>query len=176
MEHEHVVSTKYAFDGRAVKLRIDTVKTPSGRQSTREVVEHADCIVAVPIDEYGNILLVRQFRHSIGKTLLELPAGGIDGDETPEEATRRELQEEIGFRPGKLEKLGGFYSAPGFCTEYLHLFVASELSPSRLIASDTKEIEVVKTKVSQIPELIASGQICDAKSVAGLLRYLREKR
>ncbi len=80
MEHEHVVSTKYAFDGRAVKLRIDTVKTPSGRQSTREVVEHADCIVAVPIDEYGNILLVRQFRHAIGKTLLELPAGGIDGD------------------------------------------------------------------------------------------------
>lgn len=175
MAEEKIVSSKHVFRGRAVSLRVDTVELPSGRHTTRETVEHPDCIVVVPVDEEGNVLLVRQFRHPVNRTLLELPAGGIEKSETPEDAVRRELQEEIGYLPGRVESLGGFYSAPGFCTEYLYLYLATELTPSRLVASDTEEIEVVKVPLKKIPDLISSGQICDAKSVAGLLRYLRER-
>jgi len=175
MAEEKIISSKYVFRGRAVSLRVDTVELPSGRHTTRETVEHPDCIVVVPIDEQNNVLLVRQFRHPVNKTLLELPAGGIEEGETPEDAVRRELQEEIGYLPSRVEALGGFYSSPGFCTEYLHLYIATELKPSRLVASDTEEIEVKRVPLNKIPDLISSGQICDAKSVAGLLRYLRER-
>ena len=175
MSKEKKLSSKYVFRGRAVSLRVDTVELPSGRHTTRETVEHPDCIVVVPLDGQGNVLLVRQFRHPVNRTLLELPAGGIEKGETPEDAVRRELQEEIGYLPGRVESLGGFYSAPGFCTEYLYLYLATELTPSRLVASDTEEIEVVKMPLARIPDFISSGQICDGKSVAGLLRYLRER-
>jgi ADP-ribose pyrophosphatase len=175
MFEDKIISSKHVFNGRAVSLRVDTVELPSGRHTTREIVEHPACIVALPIDEQGNVLLVRQFRHPVNKSLLELPAGGIEENETPVDAVRRELQEEIGFLPRKLEALGGFYSSPGFCTEYLYLFIATELTPSRLVASDTDEIEVVPMPLARIPDLIASGEICDSKSVAGLLRYLKEK-
>jgi ADP-ribose pyrophosphatase len=175
MSKEKKLSRKYVFRGRAVSLRVDTVELPSGRHTTRETVEHPDCIVVVPLDGQGNVLLVRQFRHPIKKTLLELPAGGIEAGETPEDGVRRELQEEIGYLPGRVEALGGFYSSPGFCTEYLYLYLATELTPSRLMASDTEEIEVERVPLSLIPDLISGGQICDAKSVAGLLRYLGER-
>jgi ADP-ribose pyrophosphatase len=176
MSTEKIVSSKKIFSGRAVSLRVDTVELQTGRQTTREIVEHDECIVAVPIDKENNILLVRQFRYAIGKTLLELPAGGIERNETPEDATRRELQEEIGYLPNKLEALGSFYSSPGFCTEYLYLFVATDLTPSRLIASDTDEIEVVRMPVTRIRDMIAKNEIRDMKSIAGLLRYLQEKK
>ena len=175
MSKEKIVSSKQIFSGRAVSLRVDTVELPSGRQTTREIVDHAECIVAIPIDEKGNVLLVRQFRHPVGKKLLELPAGGIEEKETPEDAVRRELQEEIGYLPNKVKALGGFYSSPGFCTEYLYLYIATNLTPSRLVASDTEKIEVVPMPLADIPDLIASGEICDSKSIAGLLRYLKEK-
>ncbi len=175
MNKEKIVSSKKIFSGRAVSLRVDTVELPTGRQTTREIVEHDECIVAIPIDKEDNILFVRQFRHPIGKTLLELPAGGIEHNETPEDAVRRELQEEIGYLPNKLEALGGFYSSPGFCTEYLYLFIATDLTPNQLVASDTFEIEVVRMPLTRIPDIIAKNEIRDMKSIAGLLRYLQAK-
>ncbi|MBI2852623.1 MAG: NUDIX hydrolase [Chloroflexi bacterium] len=175
MLDEEIVSSRTVYSGRAVKLRVDTVRLPGGRETTREIIEHADCVAVVPFDAEGNVLLVEQFRHATGKTLLEIPAGGIEYGETPEEAVRRELKEEIGFEPQKIERLGGFYAAPGYCTEYLHLFLATELVPSQLHAEDTEEIRVVTMPVNQISEMISSGRICDAKSVAGLLYFLRFK-
>src|SRR5512136_2347803 len=148
-------------------MRVDSVVKPNDKETTREVVEHVDCVVILPIDSKGNILLVRQFRHAVGKELLELPAGSIDPGETPEQAAVRELREETGYRPGKLEKMGGFYAAPGYCTEYLHFFRATQLKKSPLTAEDTDEIELVPTAPADIAELIASGEICDAKTIAG---------
>jgi ADP-ribose pyrophosphatase len=156
-----------------VNLRVDTVQLPDGRQTTREIVEHAECVAVVPVDEDGNVLLVRQFRHAAGKTMLEIPAGGIDSGETPEAAVRREMGEETGFSPRTVERLGGFYSSPGFCTEYLHLFLATDLEANRLQAEDTEGIELVRVRPDRIPELIESRAICDSKSVAGLFTYLR---
>jgi len=169
---EKTLDSKLIFDGRAVRLRVDTVRVPGGRETTREIVEHDDAVAIIAIDADDNVLLVNQFRKPLEKELLEVPAGGIDSGEDAEAAVRRELQEETGYLPGKLERLGGFYSAPGYCTEYLHLYLATELTPSRLYAEDTENIEVVRVPVSQVPALIASGRICDAKSIAGLLAFL----
>ncbi len=171
MAEEKTVSSRYIFKGRAINLRVDTVINANGEETTREIVEHAECIAVVPVNENGEILLVRQFRKPIEKEILEIPAGLIEAGEDPATTAFRELQEEIGFKPGKLERLTGFYSSPGFCTEYLHLFLARDLKPSRLYAEDTAGIEVVAIKPEQIETLIKSGEICDAKSIAGLLYY-----
>ena len=164
---ERVVDTKRVYYGRAIRVRVDGVVKPNGKKTTREVVEHVDCVVILPVDSEGNILLVRQYRHAVDKELLELPAGSIDPGETPEEGASRELREETGYKPGKLERLGGFYAAPGYCTEYLHFFRASQLEKSPLTAEDTDEIEVVAVSPADVPGLVSSGKVCDAKTIAG---------
>ncbi len=176
MSEEKTLSSQQIYDGRAVKLRVDTVRMPSGRETTREIVEHGDCVAIIAIDADDNVLLVSQFRKAVGKELLEIPAGGIEADEDPEATVGRELAEETGYQPGKVEKLGGFYSAPGYCTEYLHLYLATDLTPSQLYAEDTESIRVNRVPIDQIPSLLASGSICDAKSIAGLLTYLEYRK
>jgi ADP-ribose pyrophosphatase len=166
-KRERVLDSQHVYRGRAVHVRVDSVAKPNGKKTTREVVEHVDCVAILPIDSKGNILLVRQFRHPVNKELLELPAGSIDPGETPEEAATRELREETGYKPGKLERLGGFYAAPGYCTEYLHFFRASQLEKSPLTAEDTDEIEVVPVSPADVLGLVASGKVCDAKTIAG---------
>jgi ADP-ribose pyrophosphatase len=172
LKPEKTLSTQQIYQGRAVNIRVDTVEKASGTKTTREVVEHSDCIAVVALDEQGNILLVRQFRHVVDRFLLEIPAGGIDPGEEPVDAVRRELQEEIGYFPHKIDKLVGFYATPGYGTEYLHCFVATNLVPARLVAEDTDDIELVRVSPDEIPRLIASGEICDAKSIAALLMFV----
>ena len=175
MERERTVSSERIYDGRIVKLRVDTVELAGGRTSTREIIEHRGAVVIAALDGEGNVLLVQQFRKPVEQELLELPAGTLDPGEDPESCAWRELQEETGFRAEKLEKLGGFYSAPGFCTEFLHLFLATGLQPSPMDADDDEDIRVVPTQLSVVPSLITAGEIRDAKSVAGLLWVLRER-
>ena len=171
MRLERVLSSQEICHGRAVNLRVDHVEKPGGRRTTREIVEHSDCVAVVAIDDQDNVLLVRQFRHPVGKFLLEIPAGGIEPGEDPVDCARRELQEEIGYLPQKIDDLGGFYTIPGYGTEYLHCYLASNLVLSRLVAEDTDDIELVRVPRAQIPQLIASGEICDAKSIAALLTF-----
>ncbi len=173
---EKTVSSQLIFEGRVVKLRVDTVRTPGGRETTREIVEHSDCVAIIAVDADDNVLLVNQFRKPVEKELLEIPAGGIDSGEDAVAAVRRELQEEAGYLPRKVERLGGFYSAPGYCTEYLYLYLASDLVLSKLQAEDTESISVVRVPVSQVSGLIASGSITDAKSIAGLLTFLEYRK
>ncbi len=173
---EQQLSTIQVYNGPAISLHVDKVRKPNGVITTRDVVEHSDCVAVVPIDDRDQVLLVRQFRYPVDGPLLEVPAGGIEPGEDVVDCVRRELQEEIGYLPDKIEKIGGFYSIPGYGTEYLYVYVARDLKPSRLIAEDTDEIEVVKVPLSQIPDLIYSGKLCDAKSIAALLTYMaREK-
>jgi ADP-ribose pyrophosphatase len=170
---EPTVSSQQIYNGRALSVRIDTVEMPSGRTTTREIVEHRDGVAVVALDEKDNAIMVRQFRKAIERTLLEIPAGGIDEGEQPVDCVRRELQEEIGMLPNKIEKLGGFYLGPGYCSEYLYLYLATDLEPSQLVAEDTESIEVVKVPLSQVSHLIATGEIIDCKSIAGLLRVIQ---
>ncbi len=172
---EKTLSSQLIYEGRVVKLRVDTVQMPGGRETTREIVEHADCVAIIAIDADDNVLLVKQFRKPVEKELLEIPAGGIDPGEDAADCVCRELREETGYLPRKMERIGGFYSAPGYCTEYLYLYLATDLTSSPLHAEDTESIELIRVPISQISSLIASGIICDAKSIAGLLAYLEYK-
>jgi len=176
LAEEKTLSRRLVYDGRAVRLRIDTVRMLSGRETTREIVEHGDCVAIIAVDDEDNILLVNQFRKPVEKRLLEIPAGGIELGEEPVDCVRRELREETGFLPQKLERLGGFYSSPGYCTEYLHLYLATDLIPSPLQAEDSESIRLVRVPLGQIPSLITSGEICDAKSIAGLLAFLEYRK
>jgi len=175
-EPERKLSSQQIYSGRAINVRVDTVEKAGGSRTTREIVEHSDSVAVVVLDEQGSILLVRQYRHAVGKALLEIPAGGIDPGEQPLEAVRRELQEETGYFPRQIDRLGGFFATPGYGTEYLHCFLASDLVPARLVAEDTEDIELVRISVDEIPGLIASGDICDAKSIAALLMFLLIRR
>ena len=172
---EKTLSSQLIYDGRALKLRVDTLQMPSGKETTREVVEHDNCVAIIAIAD-DNVLLVKQFRQAVGKELLEIPAGGIESGEDPVATVRRELQEETGYLPRKVERLGGFYSTPGYCTEYLYLYLATDLIPSQLYAEDTESIKLDKVPISQISSLITSGSICDAKSIAGLLTFLEYRK
>jgi ADP-ribose pyrophosphatase len=175
MPEYRTLSSKYVYQGHNIRLRLDNVQLPSGRETVREVIEHNGAVVIIALDEDKNVLLVSQFRHAAGKELLELPAGGIDPGETPEQTARREMQEETGYNPDKLESMGGFYSAPGYAAEFLHLFLATELMPARLIAEDTEEIKLVRVPLRDAVEMIRTGEIEDAKSIAGLLYYSQFK-
>ena len=172
LKPEKQLSSQQIYKGHAVNMRVDTVEKAGGRKTTRDVVEHSDCIAVVAIDKQDNVLLVRQFRYPVGRFLLEIPAGGIDPGEEPLDSVRRELQEEIGYFPRRIDKLGGFYSIPGYGTEYLHCFLATDLIPGRLVAEDTEDIELIRISPGEIPRLITSGEICDAKSIAALLMFL----
>jgi len=176
LSQEKTKSSQLIYEGRAVKVRVDTVEMPSGRETTREIVAHSDCVAIIAIDDEGNVLLVSQFRKAVEKELLEIPAGGMEPGEDPVTTVSREMQEETGYLPRKVESLGGFYSAPGYCTEYLYLCLATDLVPSQLFAEDTEGIRLVRVPLHHIPELIASGRICDAKSIAGLYAFLEYQK
>lgn len=179
MREQKVLSTEEKFHGHILNLRIDAVEMPDGRKTTREIIEHEPCIVVIAIDDDANLLLVRQYRRAVDRELLELPAGGIEPGEDPVDAVKREMAEETGYMPQTVIKLGGFYSAPGFCTEYLHFYLATALVAKQLYAEDTDEINVVPVSIDKAADMVMSHEICDSKSIAGILfytEYLRRKK
>ena len=172
MQAEQRIDTKAIYEGRIIKVRVDTVKLPGARETSREVVEHAASVVMVPIDDEDNVILVRQYRYAVGRALLEAPAGMVEPSESPGDCAQRELQEEIGYRAKFMRPLGGFWSSPGFCTEYMYAFLAKGLLPSRLSADDDESIHVEKFPLSAITRLIRVGEIEDAKTIAALLMVI----
>jgi ADP-ribose pyrophosphatase len=166
---EPTIDSKVVFEGRILTLRVDTVRLPNGRETTREIAEHSDSVCIVPIDDDGNVVLVRQFRKPVDMDLLEVPAGGIEEGEVSDEAVQRELQEEIGYTAGNLRHLSSFWLAPGWCTEYMHAYLATDLTPSSLVADDDEFITVVRVPLAESLRLVQEGQIRDAKSISALL-------
>ena len=152
-----------------VNLRVDTVELAGGWQTTREVVEHGEVVAVVPLLEGEDVLLVRQYRLPAAQTLLEVPAGGVDEGEEPKEAAQRELGEECGQRAGRLERLGSFYVSPGFCSEFIHVFLATQLRPVRARPEPDEEIAVVRLPLAEALRLVHRGEIRDGKSIIGLM-------
>ncbi len=156
--------------GQTLSFRLDTYRIGS-HTKTFEIVEHPGASVILAIDAAGQILLVRQWRRAVGKILLELPAGTLDPNEDPLSCAERELREETGFRANAIEPLLGFYPAPGFCTEYLHLFLARDLVLDPLPPDADEQIDVISVPLDKALEMIGQKMICDAKSIAGILYF-----
>jgi ADP-ribose pyrophosphatase len=167
-----LISSEIVYEGRVFTINRDRLEMPDGVVATRETIRHPGAVCMLPLDHDGNILLVTQYRHAVGRRLLELPAGTLEPGEEPLSAVARELQEEVGMRPGKIEPLGGFYVAPGYTSEYIHLFRCTELTASKLKADDDEDIEVETLSPAAALAAVQSGDICDAKSVVGILRGL----
>lgn len=166
---EETVDSQRFFEGRILNLRVDTVRLPDGRQSTREIVEHPGAAAAVPLLDDGRVVLVRQWRQPAQKVLLEIPAGVLEEGESPEDCIRRELAEEIGYQPGRLQLLFSLYLAPGYSEELIHIFVAEDLLP---IQADADYDENLQVEILALPEAVdrcLRGEIQDGKTIAGLL-------
>ena len=166
---ETTLESASLYQGKILSLRRDRVRLPSGRLTIREVVEHSDSVCMVPLDEAGNVVLVRQYRTPTESALLEVPAGGIEAGEVSEQAVLRELQEEIGYTAGSLRLLSGFWLAPGWCDEFMYAYLATDLIPSRMDPDDDEIIETVRVPLNETLGLIEQGAIQDAKSIASLL-------
>ena len=164
-----LIKSETILQGRAFKIRRDTLKTPDGLETKLEIIEHGGSVVILPIDHEGNILFVRQYRHATGKDLLELPAGTRDGAEPYEACAARETREETGMEAGSLAKLGEFYLAPGYSTEFMAVFLATDLKHNPLDPDGDEVLSIEKIPVIKAFELALSGKLPDAKSLAALL-------
>ena len=163
-----LIKSEVLMKGRAFSIRRDTLKTPGAHETKFEIIEHGGSVVIIPVDEQGNILLVRQYRHAAGQDLLELPAGTLDDDEAPEVCAAREIREETGMAAGKLTKLGDFYLAPGYSTEFMHVYLATDLSFNPLEADVDEFLSVETVPVAEVIQRAERGEIPDAKSLAAL--------
>jgi ADP-ribose pyrophosphatase len=164
---ERTIRTERPFRGRGISLRVDEVELASGRRTTREVVEHPGAVAIVAWDG-SRVAMVRQWRHATGATLLEIPAGTREEGEEPEATARRELGEEVG-RAGATWRRGPvFYTAPGFCTELMHLFLATDLTDTSAAADDDEELEPAWLTVDEALAAIDDGRVRDAKTIIGL--------
>lgn len=157
------------FDGHIIKVSVDTLALPNGQRVEREVVDKGNAVVIVPIDKHDNVILVRQWRHPADQALLEAPAGGVESDESADECAQRELQEEIGYASLNLRTLGGFWVTPGFCNEFMYVYLARDLVESELPADVDEDIQIERIPMSRIPQMIRLGEIIDAKTIAALL-------
>ena len=166
---EKTVSSELLYKGTILSVRRDIVRLANGQQATREVVEHAESVAAVPLLEDGRVVMVEQWRYPVGRALLEIPAGVVDPGEKPEQAMRRELAEETGYAAGRLELLFSVYLAPGYSQELIHIFLAQDLQPAQAAPDDDEIIRVKKVPFEGAVAACLRGEISDAKTVAGLL-------
>lgn len=172
-ELPETVASDRIFAGKVIGLRVDTLREADGLSYTREIVEYGESVVLVPVDGDGRVLMVRQYRHPARAWLLELPAGGIDAhDASPEAAAQRELREETGHR-GTLAQIGSMYLAPGYSEELMHVFAASDLVADALDPDEDEDLVLERVPLDEALRLVDAGEIRDAKSIAGLMLYLR---
>lgn len=164
----HILESTQIFRGRVFDVTVDTVRE-GDKTYKREVVHHPGSSVIVPVFEDGTVALVRQYRHPVVRYLLEAPAGTLNRGERPEEGAARELQEELGFVAGRLEKLSEFYVSPGFCEEKMWVYLATEMTETRQQLEDDELLEVVRLPFPQALEMITAGEIEDAKTIIGLM-------
>jgi ADP-ribose pyrophosphatase len=157
------------YSGRAFTIRRDTLRLPDGHETRFDIVEHVGSVIIIPLDGQGNLLFVRQYRHAAGLDLLELPAGTLNKDEAPDACAHREIREETGMAAGQMQHLGGFYLAPGYSTEYMHVYLATDLRPDPLEADADEFLTVESIPLARAMAIARAGEILDAKTLAAIL-------
>jgi ADP-ribose pyrophosphatase len=166
-----IVKHEEPYRGKIVTLHVDTIRQASGGTTIREVVLHPGGVTAVPVLDDGRLLLIRQFRYPVRKYIYELPAGKLDSGQTPRDTMARELEEETGHKAGSLTHACSFYTTPGISNEIIHLFIAKNLTPCRQRLEEGEHITVEALTLDACLEKIGTGEICDGKTVLGILWY-----
>jgi ADP-ribose pyrophosphatase len=160
------------YKGRVFSLEVEAARFPNGTEHKVEIVRHAPCVVLVPIQDDGRVVLIRQYRHSVRRDLWELPAGSIDSGESPDAAAARECEEEIGLTPHRLERLTSLFPAPGYCDEEMIFYRATELRPpapdSRHKPDEDEDISVHPVTIAEAKAMVARGEIVDLKTAYAL--------
>lgn len=175
MAHE-LIKREYIHRGRVLDFSLSTFNTLEKGEVTLEIVHHNGGAGALPLFEDGTVALVRQWRYSINRYSLEIAAGRIERGQTPEEAARRELEEEVGYRAKTFQLISEFLVAPGYCEERIYTYLATDLEKSVQHFDDDEEIEVVRMPFSDALAKVHSGEIDDAKSIITLLTVANLKR
>ncbi len=163
------------YKGKVVHLFVHDVTLPNGHRTSLEVIRHPGASAVIPFVTPGEVLLVRQYRHATGGYLIEVPAGKLDAGEPPEACAVRETEEETGYRPGRIERLGAIYTTPGFTDEVIHLFAAYDLTPTRTSHEADEVMTVLRVPFAEALEQVERGDITDAKTVAALLLAARRR-
>jgi ADP-ribose pyrophosphatase len=167
-----VLNHKLIFKGRVIEVCEDRVIEPGGREVARELVVHPGAVTIVARPSLEQVILIRQYRHAAGRELIELPAGTMHPGEIPLECANRELEEETGYRAGRMIERARFWTTPGFTTEYMYLYEASELVKTQINPDEDEVIEVDIVNRLEALQMVDDGRIQDAKSILGLLRVL----
>ena len=167
---EKTLESHVLYEGKIIRVRKDTALLPNGKQAPREVVEHPGGVGIVPLDSDGCVLMVRQFRYPLGKTLLEIPAGKMEPGEDPQVCAERELSEEAGASAGKLTYLGYAYVSPGFCDEAIHLYLAEDLTFGQTHPDEDEFLLPERIPLDQLVSMALDGTLIDGKSVIGVLK------
>lgn len=162
--NEKTLSTNHIFEGKVISLQVDTVELPNGSTGTREVVKHPGAVAVVAIHN-GRLLLVDQYRQALGRCEMEIPAGKLEKGEDPQEAAKRELQEETGYSCRKITHLHSFYTSPGFADEIIHLYLAEDLTTGEMSLDEDEFIEVYEASFEEAQRFIVEGRISDAKTL-----------
>lgn len=160
--------TRNIFTGKVITLNIDTVTLPNGVTVELEMVRHPGAAAVVPLKNSDTVVLIRQFRHAAGGFIYEIPAGKLHPGEDPKHCAARELEEEIGYRAGKLDLLSSIFTAPGFTDEVIHIYKATGLSKGRQQLDRDEVLEIVEVSLQESIEMIRAGSIRDAKTMVGL--------
>jgi len=168
-----LVSSTPVYSGRLFDLQVDELEMAGGIVARREMVIHPGAVAMLAFEDDGRLLMVTQYRHGARRRMLELPAGGLEHGEDAIACAIRELQEEVALKPGVVEPFGGFYVASSYTTEYIHFFVCKDLIPASLDGDEDEDIEVVRLTVDEALAAIDSGEIEDAKTIIGVLRWAR---
>jgi len=170
-----LTNSKTLFEGKVFNLKVDEIEYDSGNKGIREVIVHPGGAVVIPVTNEGKLVMVTQIRYPFQTTLLEFPAGKLDIDEDPLDCAVRELEEETGYKSGKVNKLGKIYTAPGYCTETLHIYIAQELKKGDHKREEGEQgMEVFELSLEEIEKKINNGEIVDAKSICGIF-YLKSR-
>jgi ADP-ribose pyrophosphatase len=181
---ERVVASEVIHRGRYLEVRVDTIERADGSRGTRDIVGHPGAVAVLALDDDGRLLLVRQWRVPAGRAMLEIPAGTLDihdgVTEDPDGAARRELEEETGHRASAWRKLAAFWTAPGFASELMHLYLATGIvgadGDDRLSPDEDERLELRHVTPDEALALVDEGEIADAKSILGILWLDRLRR
>ena len=173
--YETSIKSDTIYDGKILKLRVETVELQNKKYSKREIVDHQKGVGIIAYDGNDRLWMVSQYRIAVDKVMLEIPAGLVESNEAPIETAKRELQEEVGFYPETIDFLFTMHSSPGFTNDKLLFFVAKDLKESKLDLDEDENLEAKSYPIDELYNMVENGEITDAKTIIAIQHAMMNK-